>query len=434
MKKPEIDIDAIIQKGSKLADEVEVFTVTADELSVEQRQMKISNVVESTNTEIYIRTITNGKIGVSSTSNPDKWEDCLNSALSTSKISKSINGWTGLPTKMSIPSGPEPFDPNITMDPSLASDIIDKMNTGATQYPESRVITASVSLSESQSVLSNTNGIWYERKHTDISVGIDAISDTSTGYEYDSSPYLSRINPEKLGENACFLAYSSKNGLNIKTEKRDVVLSERVVYSLILQIISDAINGKNALIGRSVYSKKLGEEITDTSFSLTDIPMNKNGNSLRKFDSEGTITQNCNIIDKGVLTSFLYDCKTAAQANTVSTGHAYLTGTGSTDISPHCLCINGKSTDITQDPCIYVHEVVGAHTSNPLTGDFSVEVANGYTMESGKLGQPIKKAMIAGNIFEILKQIDGFSTDTKTIGNAIVPKMRINNLQVIGNS
>jgi PmbA protein len=228
------------------------------------------------------------------------------------------------------------------------------------------------------------------------------------------------------------LATASRNGVVVPIERRDVVLSEHVVDSLVLKLFMEAVNGRNVLTGKSVFAEKLGEMVVDSSISISDVPMDPLGNSMRRFDTEGTFTSHCDILENGVLSSFLYDCKTAVQANTVSTGHAFRGGNGATYISPHCLRVSGLAGDITREPCLFVHEVIGAHTANPLTGEFSVEVANAFLMEDGEFVQPVKKAMIAGNIFEILQQIDGVSEEIKVFNGAIVPKMRIPSMQVIG--
>jgi PmbA protein len=306
------------------------------------------------------------------------------------------------------------------------------MNEGAKIYPEARVVTANVSLLKGISTLANSHGVWYERNITNISLGLDTIADTSTSYECETSPFLSRVNPEKIGEKTAFLATASRNGVTIPIERRDVVLSEHVVDSLILGLFTDAVNGRNALNGRSVFTKKLGEMVAHPSISITDVPMDPQGNSMRRFDTEGIPTSNCGILENGVLSSFLYDCKTAAQTNTTSTGHALRGRNGTTYISPHCLRMSGPIDDITEDPCLFVHEVIGAHTANPLTGEFSVEVANAFLTEEGEFTQPIKKAMIVGNVFEMLQQIDGISAETKVFNCAIVPKMRFPSVQVIG--
>ncbi|MDO5846662.1 MAG: metallopeptidase TldD-related protein, partial [Methanocorpusculum sp.] len=281
------------------------------------------------------------------------------------------------------------------------------------------------------SVLANTNGVWLERKITDISFGMDAICEGSTGYDSDSSPFASRLNPEKTGEQTAFFASASRNGQMIESKKYDVVFSENVVDSLILEFFADAVNGKSVLTGKSVYAGRLGEAVASPKFSISDVPMDAQGEAWRRFDTEGTPALPLEIVKDGVLKSFLYDAKTAAQAKTVSTGHAQRGGNGTTLIAPHCLRISAPEADVLQEPCMYVREVIGAHTANPLTGEFSVEVANAFLADGGELAVPVKKAMIAGNIFDILKGDMQISRTARTFAGAIVPMMRVPDVQVI---
>lgn len=429
---PEVDIDAILRAGEKVADETEVLVLTFEDLSLEQREMAVAAVSEHAGTSIYIRTVTGGRIGVSATSDPTRWQDCLAAAAASAKLAEPVEVWKGLPGPAALPAGDDPFDPHLSIDPDTASSLLARMNEGASAHPEARVVTAGVSLSKGSSVLANSHGVFCERKMTGVSLGLDAIADGSTGYEYDAAPFLSRLDPEKTGEQTTFWATASRNGAEVATERRDVVLSEHVVNSLVLDLFTEAVNGRNVLTGKSVFAGKLGEMVADSSVSIADVPMDPRGNSMRRFDTEGTPASRCNILEKGVLTSFLYDCKTAGQAKTVSTGHALRAGNGATYISPHCLRLSGNVMDVTKEPCLFVREVIGAHTANPLTGEFSVEVANAFLMEDGAFVQPVKKAMIAGNVFEMLRGIEGISADTRTFDGAVVPKMRIPQMQVIG--
>ena len=431
---PEVDVDAILRSGDRLADETEVLVLSFEDLSLEQREMAVSAVSEHAGTSVYIRTVLGGRIGVSATSDPTRWRDCLNAAVSSAKLAEPVAGWPGLPETAVLPAGPDPYDSRVVVDPELAASLLQRMNEGATVYPDARVVTAGVSLSVGSSVLANSHGVRYERRMTGVSLGLDAIAETSTGYEYDSSPFLSRVEPEKMGEKTAFWATASRNGISVPTERQDVVFSEHVVASLLLDLFTEAVNGRNVLTGKSVFAGKLGETVADTSLSITDVPMDPAGNSYRRFDTEGVPTRPVEILKDGVLSSFLYDGKTAAQAKTTSTGHALRAGNGATYISPHCLRLSSSNgpTDITAEPCIFVREVIGAHTANPLTGEFSVEVANAFVMENGRFVQPVKKAMSAGNVFEILQNISGISAETKTFDGAVVPSLRIPQMQIIG--
>ena len=54
---------------------------------------------------------------------------------------------------------------------------------------------------------------------------------------------------------------------------------------------------------------------------------------------------------------------------------------------------------------IYVHSVVGAHTANPMSGDFSVEMSNPFWVRDGELAEPIRGAMLTGNFFDLHRQV-----------------------------
>ena len=84
------------------------------------------------------------------------------------------------------------------------------------------------------------------------------------------------------------------------------------------------------------------------------------------------------------------------------------------------------------DSGIITTSVLGAHTANPISGDFSVEVNNAFTIENGEITDGVKKAMISGNIFELMKTCDGLKSEIKQKGLYIIPKILVHDLKVIG--
>ncbi|MDO5846635.1 MAG: hypothetical protein Q4Q04_06905, partial [Methanocorpusculum sp.] len=99
----EIDIDAILLRGEKYADEVEVYVTEYEDLSLEQREMAVSSVFEHKGNTLYIRVVKDGHIGVSAASDMTRADDALRVALSSAKLSEKVAGWTGLPAKADIP-------------------------------------------------------------------------------------------------------------------------------------------------------------------------------------------------------------------------------------------------------------------------------------------------------------------------------------------
>jgi PmbA protein len=63
-----------------------------------------------------------------------------------------------------------------------------------------------------------------------------------------------------------------------------------------------------------------------------------------------------------------------------------------------------------------VNELRGAHTANPISGDFSVEISSGFYIKNGEKVNPIKHGMIAGNVFEFLSKVKGIYGEVKNTG------------------
>jgi PmbA protein len=81
---------------------------------------------------------------------------------------------------------------------------------------------------------------------------------------------------------------------------------------------------------------------------------------------------------------------------------------------------------------VYIHNVVGAHTANPMSGEFSVEISNAFWMEDGEFQTPIRSAMYSGNVFDLHKEIAGLSRESRAIGSLILPSIKINKQRIIG--
>ncbi len=76
--------------------------------------------------------------------------------------------------------------------------------------------------------------------------------------------------------------------------------------------------------------------------------------------------------------------------------------------------------------------MVGAHTANPMSGEFSVELSNAFWMENGEYENPIRSAMLSGNVFDMHKSVSGLSKESRAIGSLILPSIKITRQRIIG--
>jgi PmbA protein len=94
--------------------------------------------------------------------------------------------------------------------------------------------------------------------------------------------------------------------------------------------------------------------------------------------------------------------------------------------------VDGERGPVDDERVLFIHNVVGAHTANPMSGEFSVELANAFFREGGEYQEPVRSAMLTGNVFDLQHAIAGLSRETRTVGSLLLPSVRINKQRIIG--
>ena len=266
-----------------------------------------------------------------------------------------------------------------------------------------------------------------------ISVNAEDGEAVSTAHESDSSTHFD-VDPETIAQTACQVALDSRGGKPINTGDSVVILDYDAAAGL-LSTFSNALNADNVQRGRSLFADKIGEQVVSDSMSIYDDGTLENGLNSSSIDGEGTPSQKTTLIEKGILKSFLYDIYTSRKGGVESTGngmrgsYADMPGVGMSNFIVEFGSINELS-DV-QDG-IFVRDVLGAHTANPISGDFSVEAMNAFKVENGEIAYPVKKAMISGNIFQSLKDASAASKTIKQRGPFVLPQLFIQNMRVVG--
>jgi PmbA protein len=422
-------VETILAAGRRRCDEVEVFIVEGRSVEAELKRSLIGEATESFSRGIGIRTIDDGRIGASSTNDPSRWKECLDAALAGGKFS-TPQEWHGLPGPAVLDREVPVFDPRVTVDPGRARELLGEMLAGASAHP-AEVVGGGAALGITRSTLANSNETYYTRERTGVSVSLETICGTSTGFEFDRSCFLD-VDPREVGERAAFYAVHSSRGQEIASGTYDVILSPIAASQLLEHIVVPALSGRNVKAGRSFFAGKIGEQVMDPSLSIRDDPFTR-GLGSTTWDADGVPTRILPFVKRGVLGCFAYDLKTAYRYGEESTGSAVRSGFGGTPgIGVHNLVVDGPGSCVDDERGIFIHNLVGAHTANPVSGDFSVQLANPTFVEGGNFTDPIRSAMLAGNIFEMLSNIGGIGKDIRIVGRTILPSIRFKKLGVIG--
>ena len=424
-------IDEILRAAEKITDETEILLARSESIGADLKQNDIAIGNRTQGFGLIIRVINNGKIGVSCTDNPDSWKKCLDAALVSSRFADPIP-WKGLPGPENLSQEPLAYDNRITPDPDLIMELISQLKSGSDKYP-ANITSGSASLAWSEHTLANSNGLLYSVKGTSAHISLEMIAGQSTGFEHDASWNLDLIDPEKTGEKAAFFASKGQGGEEIKTGSYDVIFSPTAFSQLLDAAIIPALSGRNVHTGRSFFAGKSGQMVAHEAISVIDDPFDTRGLANCAWDGEGMPVKKIPFIENGILKSYAYDLRTAYRYDQTPTASAVRLGqSGAPSIGNHNLVLSGPEISVFDEKGIFVHDLIGAHTANPMSGDFSVELSSPFFAHDGELCEPIRTGMISGNIFEILFRIEGCSKDTRTLGSSIIPYVRISDLTVIG--
>jgi len=385
---------------------------------------------------VGVRVIKDNKQGFAFTSNMDEIAQTGLKAIENTKLTKVDENY-GFAEVEKVSDVKKVYDKKFN-DLSLDDAVEFLKNTIATASDSGCEVTGSgFSASEGRSLIVNSNGVSIENEGTGFGLGLSVTlqkdGKIATAYNSQSSRFFD-IDGEKLATEVCELAKSSIDTKPVETGDYDVVLDYYTATGLLQTFIS-AFNGENVKRGRSILKDKIGSEIANPTLSIVDNPLLEKGMFTSKCDDEGSASQKTDLIKDGILNSFIYDIYTANSegAKTTSNGlrGSYLT---TPMIAPTNL--EFKFSEMTEleeiKSGVLTTSVLGAHTANPISGDFSVEASNAFKIENGELTDPINKAMISGNIFEIMKSVEGLKSEIKQYGPYIIPKLLVHNLRVVG--
>lgn len=432
-----IDIsDDVIRQVSQIAEEYEIYMAQGKGIELESEKTQLNFAKEEISEGIGIRIIKDNKVGFAYTSDFSKIKETAEQALSNTNLNKEDENIAfSMPEKKIEVEGI--YDKNYkNLDIETSIDFLNNIIETA-EEKECEVTSAGFSADQYEQVVLNSNGVSLSMEKTlfaaGLSVNVINGTDIATSYDSITSTNFNNLDGNQLSEDVCNLALNSLGGQNIETDDYDVVLDYHAATGLLSTFIS-AFSSENVERGRSILKGKEGTEITTKSLSLTDDSTYAGGLYTRPFDGEGTISRKTQLIENGVLNSFLYDIYNANKADTKSTSNGSRSYGTTPAVAPSNLIFNFKeSIGINEiQNGVLVTSVLGAHTANPITGDFSVEANNAFKIKNGEIATPIKKAMISGNIFELLNDCQRIESDIKQYGPFIIPKMLVHGLRVIG--
>lgn len=225
----------------------------------------------------------------------------------------------------------------------------------------------------------------------------------------------------------------------IKPGKMPVMFAPAGALALLFPL-SQALNGKEVYKGTSPIAKKIGEKLFDDKITVVDDGTISGQFASSSYDDEGTPHRRNVLVENGVLKGFVYDLKTAAQSGVQSTGNASRSlflppGPSFTNLILQAGTTPLKDMLASIDEGIIVESLLGLGQGNIISGAFSNPLALAFKVEKGEIVGRVKDLSIAGNIYDLLKNVAAVSQEAQWVyGNFSAPYVLIPEMNVAGKS
>lgn len=225
----------------------------------------------------------------------------------------------------------------------------------------------------------------------------------------------------------------------IKPGRMPVLFSP--VGSLALALpLSQGLNGKEVYKGTSPIAKKVGEKLFDDKITVVDDGTVDGKFASASYDDEGVPRRRNVLVENGVLKGFIYDLKTAAQSGVESTGNASRGLFSPPSPSFTNLVLQPGQTPLKDmlagiDEGILVEDLLGLGQGNIISGAFSNPLALAFKIEKGEIVGRVKDLSIAGNIYDLLKDVAAVSQEAQWVYSTFyAPYVLISEMNVAGKS
>jgi TldD protein len=222
--------------------------------------------------------------------------------------------------------------------------------------------------------------------------------------------------PEQLGREAAGVAITLLDARPAPAGKMPVVVSNGWGGVLFHEAVGHGLEADHVVKNSSVYVGKIGQRVADPLVTLVDdATLPKHRGSFR-FDDEGSPGRRTYLVEEGVLQAYLTDRKSADKLRLPRTGNGRRQSFQHLPIPrmTNLFITPGKADpdDIVRDTRqgLYVASLGGGMV-DPTSGQFVFSVTEGYLIENGRIGPPVRGASLAGDSFRVLADIDAVANN-----------------------
>ncbi len=299
---------------------------------------------------------------------------------------------------------------------------------------------AEYSHQDARIVFANSLGFAGEYRGSSVVLSVATIAGENGGMQRDGWYSIQRRlrnldSSEVVGRLAAQRALRRLGARKAATQQVPVVFDPDMAASL-LRTLCGAVSGSTIYRGASFLMGRLGQQVAASGLTVVDDGRLVGHLGSRPFDGEGLPTRRTILIRDGVLASYLLDTYTGRKLSMASTANALRSLGQPPTVGPtNCYIAPGPHSpeEIIRsvDRGLYVTEMMGFGV-NLVTGDYS-RGAVGLWIENGEFSYPVEEITIAGNLKDMLRQIEMIGNDLAWRGSIAAPTLKIARMTVAGN-
>ena len=281
-------------------------------------------------------------------------------------------------------------------------------------------------------VYGNTHGMLQSYLSSRYSLSCSVIGgeldQLENDYEYTVSREFDALSSaDWVGQNCAKKVIARLNPQKLTTREVPVIFLNDVATGLISHL-TGAISGGSLYRKSSFLLDHLGKQVLPDWFQISERPHLLKRLASTPFDSEGVRTQNLEIIQDGVLQTYLLTSYSGRKMGMQSTGHAG--GIHNWLVKPN---LTGGLTALLRQmgTGLLVTDVMGQGV-NIVTGDYSRGAA-GFWVENGEIQYPVAEITIAGQLQDMLKNIVAVADDVEHRSNIQTGSILLDKMKISGN-
>lgn len=445
----------------KSMDGYEIFLEESSHFEVESKEGKVDTLQASQPWGMSLRILNRGRTGFSYTTSllasgqgntREGLERVVEDAMASAEVTSPDACYDFAPALRPLPPSLPIFDEALAgVSEKRKIENARRLEEAARSMDPGRITKvrkASYQESTSRATLMNSNGLHFSYDVTFASVSVMAIAEASgeseMGWDFDFSHFIDKIDVNRVGREAGRKALERLGGRQISSGVYPVLL-ENHITSEFLSLLAYSFLSEQVQKGKSVLKGKRGANFFSPLLSIVDDGLHLEGAAASPIDGEGTPSQKTSLVVKGEIKGFLYDrfwanresaCSGASATRSTGNSRRHSIksppglGTSNFFIEPGAVSFASLVKNLERG--VLVQEVMGLHTVDPISGDFSLG-CSGQWIEKGERSHPLKSIAIAGNLYQLFQKIAQVGEDLRFFGKIGSPSLLIDGLEISGN-